>query len=97
MWSAGLRYLFMLPMSWILASRFGGAVKSAKGSKTPPISLVSVEYCGLWTFLCSSDLGICIRRKLVCCGHMAAYHCSRYFTDSTLMTANARNSRVIVV
>ena len=71
--------------------------KSAKGSKTPPISLVSVEHCGLWTLLYSSDLGICIQRKLVCCGHMTAYHCSRYFTDSTLMTANARNSRVIVV
>ena len=46
--------------------------------------LVSVEYCGLWTLLCSSDLGICIRRKLVCCSYMAAYHCSRYFTDSPL-------------
>lgn len=36
MWSAGLRYLFMLPMSWILASRFGGAVKVLKGVKRHP-------------------------------------------------------------
>ena len=36
MWSAGLRYLFMLPMSWILASRFGGAVKVLKEVKRHP-------------------------------------------------------------
>ena len=36
MWSAGLGDLFMLPMSWILASRFGGAVKVLKGVKRHP-------------------------------------------------------------
>ncbi len=36
MWSAGLRYLFMLPMSWILASRFGGAVKVLNEVKSHP-------------------------------------------------------------
>ena len=38
MWSAGLRYLFMLPMSWILASRFGGAVKVLNEVKRHPFS-----------------------------------------------------------